>query len=62
MMEILKLLNESLELTLRNMWLKAIQKEIDKCNKLYDKADRQKYVAKKMMDRYNDLYPDDMIK
>lgn len=58
----IKILSESLELSVKKNWLKHINRAVDKYNKLNQKANVQSYVVRKLLDRYNELYPNDMIK
>lgn len=55
-----KLIKERFELFCRMRWLKAIDKEVDKYNYLTSKLNRQKYIIRAMMNRYNELYEGDL--
>lgn len=56
------LLKECFELFCRNNWLRVIRKEVDKYNKLCAKGKVSEHVISELIDRYNELYPNDMIK
>lgn len=58
----IKILSELLELSVKKNWIKHINRAVDKYNKLRQKANVQSYVVRKLVDRYNELYPNDMIK
>lgn len=58
----IKILSELIELSVKKNWLKHINKAVDKYNKLNQEANVQSYVVRKLVDRYNELYPNDMIK
>ena len=55
-----KLLKESFELFCRNIWLRTIDKECDKYNKLKSKLNRQQYVVNALVKRYKELYGEDL--
>ena len=55
-----ELLKQSFELWCKKRWLKAIDKEIDRYNNLYQKANRQHYVLSKMINRFNEIYGEDL--
>lgn len=52
----LDLIKELLKLRYKNMWLKTIDKEYRKCERLQDQARRQRQYVRRLMDRYNELY------
>lgn len=55
----IKILSELFELSVKKNWLKHINRAVDKYNKLNQKANVQSYVVRKLVDRYNELYPND---
>ena len=55
-----ELLKKSFELWCKKRWLKAIDKEIDRYNHLYQKTKRQYYVLSKMINRFNEIYGEDL--
>ena len=55
-----ELLKQSFELWCKNRWLKAIDKQINKYDNLRQKMERQYYVLRAMINRYNELYGDDL--
>ena len=55
-----ELLKQSFELWCKKRWLKAIDKEIDRYINLYQKANRQHYVLSKMINRFNEIYGEDL--
>lgn len=57
----IELIKEWFELTVKQNWLKHIDRAIDKYNKLKRKTDIQNHVVHKLVERYNELYPNDMI-
>ena len=60
--EMKKILKERFDLWIKMRWLKAINKEVDKYNKISNKAKRQSYVVHSMWQRFNELYPNKEIK
>ncbi len=58
----IKLLAEWFELLAKQNWLKHINRSADKYNRLNEKARTQAYVTRKLVERYNELYPNDKIK
>ena len=60
--EMKKILKERFDLWIKMRWLKAINKEVDKYNKISNKAKRQSYVVHSMWRRFNELYPNKEIK
>jgi hypothetical protein len=54
------LLKESFELFCKKNWLKTIDKECDKYNKLKVKLNRQQYVVNALVKRYAELYGEDL--
>ena len=55
-----ELLKESFELWRKKRWLKAIGKEIDRYNNLHNKTKRQYYVLSTMVNRFNEIYGEDL--
>lgn len=55
-----KLFKESFELFCKNNWLKTIDREYDKYNKLKSKLNRQQYVVNALVKRYKELYGEDL--
>ena len=53
-----ELLAKRYELWVRMLWLKTINKEVDKRNKAYEKYQRKAYVVKKLVEEYNRKYGD----
>ena len=51
-------LKEWFELWCKNRWLKIIDKEVNKMNKYCDLWKRKKFVVDKLVDKFNELYPD----
>lgn len=58
MKELKKMIKKSFDFWVRMRWLKMIDKEIEKRDKLWSKYSRQKYVASELFKRYCELYPD----
>ena len=64
-----KYINELFELIVKEHWLKVINKEVDKYNRINKKRNelgkKLKFQCKlinSLIDRYNELYKDDQIK
>ncbi len=55
-----ELLKRSFDLWVKKRWLKAIEKETDKCNKLSKKLLRQKYVLNSLLAEYMKIYGEDL--
>lgn len=55
-----KLLKESFGLFCKINWLRTIDKECNKYNKLKSKLNRQQYVVNKLVKRYKELYGEDL--
>ena len=62
MAELLKLIKETFELSVKMRWLKTINKEIDKCNKIKEQLDRQRYVVNSLLKEYMEIYGEDLRK
>lgn len=64
-----KYIHEAFELIVKEHWLKAINKEVDKYNRINQKRNElgkklnlQSQLINALIDRYNKLYKDDPIK
>ena len=55
-----ELLKQSFELWCKKRWLKAIDKQINKYDHLRQKMERQYYVLSAMINRYNEIYGEDL--
>ena len=55
-----ELLKQYFKLWCKERWLKAIDKQINKYDHLRQKMDRQYYVLREMINRYNEIYGDDL--
>jgi hypothetical protein len=55
-----ELLKRSFDLWVKKRWLKNIEKEIDKCNKLSKKLLLQKRVLNSLLDEYMKIYGEDL--
>ena len=55
-----ELLKQSFELWCNKRWLKAIDKQINKYDNLRQKMERQYYVLSAMINRYNEIYGDNL--
>ena len=55
-----ELLKQYFKLLCKERWLKAIDKQINKYDHLRQKMDRQYYVLSEMINRYNEIYGDDL--
>ena len=55
-----ELLKREFELFIKMRWLKTIDKESDKYNKLKSKLTRQRYVVNKLLERYTEIYGEDL--
>lgn len=51
-----ELIKRSFELFVKKRWLKTIDKEIDKYNKLKSKLFRQQYVVNSLLEEYRKKY------
>ena len=52
----LKLLKQSFDLWCKMRWLKTIDKECDKYNKLKRELDRSRHVISELLKEYNKIY------
>jgi hypothetical protein len=55
-----ELLKRSFELFAKKMWLKTIDKECDKYNKIRSKLSRQQYVVNSLLTEYKKIYGEDL--
>jgi hypothetical protein len=55
-----ELLKRSFELFVKNRWLKTIDKECDKYNKIKNKLSRQQYVVNSLFAEYKKIYGEDL--
>ena len=55
-----ELLRRSFELFVKNIWLKTIDKECDKYNKIKNKLSRQQYVVNSLLAEYKKKYGEDL--
>ena len=55
-----ELLKQSFELFVKNRWLKTIDKECDKYNKIKSKLSRQRYVVNSLLEEYKKIYGEDL--
>ena len=53
-------LKQYFELWCKKRWLKAIDKEINKYDHLRQKMEHQYHVLREMINRYNEIYGDDL--
>lgn len=54
------LLKQSFELFVQKRWLKTIETECDKYNKLKNKLSRQQHVVNSLLKEYNKIYNEDL--
>ena len=55
-----ELLKQSFELFAKTIWLKIIDKECDKYNKIKNKLSRQQYVINSLLVEYKKKYGEDL--
>ena len=55
------ILKEYFELWVKKRWLLFIERELIRQNNLRNRWKRQGYVVKRLVNRYNELYPDERI-
>lgn len=55
-----ELLKRSFELFVKNRWLKIIDKECDKYNKIKNELSRQQYVVNSLLAEYKKKYWEDL--
>ena len=58
MAELIHLIKESFELSVKMRWLKEIEKAIHKRQKLYEDYQRQGFVISELVKEFNKRYPD----
>ena len=56
------LIKRSFDVWVKMRWLKMIDKETDKYNKIEAKRKRQAYVVHSLWKRYNELYSNEKLK
>lgn len=56
------LIKRSFDVYVKMRWLKTIDKETDKYNKIEAKRKRQAYVVHSLWKRYNELYSNEKLK
>ena len=54
------MLKQSFELFVKKRWLKTIDKECDKYNKIKSKLSRQQYVVNSLLAEYKKIYGEDL--
>ena len=54
------MLKRTFELLVKKRWLKTIDKECDKYNKIKSKLSRQQYVVNALLERYKEIYGEDL--
>lgn len=59
---LIELIKRSFELWMKKRWLKTIDKEADKYNKLSAKLKRQQYIVNDLLKKYNQIYSPDELK
>ena len=55
-----ELLKQTFELFVKKRWLKTIDKECDKQNKIKSKLSRQQYVVNSLLAEYKKIYGEDL--
>ena len=55
-----ELLKHTFELFVKKRWLKTIDKEIEKYNKIKSKLFRQQHVVNSLLERYKESYGEDL--
>ena len=55
-----KLFARSCELLVRRRWLKTIDRECEKYNKLKSKLNQQRYIINGLVKKYNEIYGEDL--
>ena len=53
-----ELIKKSFDLWVKMRWLKMIEKETKKRDKLWSRYNRQKYVVSELLKEYFELYPE----
>ena len=62
MAELIKLIKESFDLSVKKRWIKEIQKAVDKQDKAHKDYCRHGIVVRELIKSYNEKYPDSKIK
>lgn len=57
----IELIKEWFEIIAKKNWLRIIDKEFDRYRVLYSKAKIQANTVNALVDKYNELYPDDKL-
>lgn len=57
----IELIKEWFEIIKKKNWLRIINKEYDRYRMIYSKAKIQANVVNTLVDKYNELYPDDKL-
>jgi transcription initiation factor TFIIIB Brf1 subunit/transcription initiation factor TFIIB len=60
MAELIRLLKESFELSVKMRWLKNIEKESDKYTKIKSKLTRQQHCVNALLEEYKKRYSEDL--
>jgi hypothetical protein len=55
--ELIRIINESIEIQAKKRWLRIIEKESRKGKKLLDKYYRQVYVVNRLLEEYVQRFP-----
>ena len=55
-----ELIKKSFELFVKKRWLRTIEKETDKYNKIKSKLFRQQYVVNSLLAEYKKIYGEDL--
>lgn len=55
------LLKRTFNIWCEKLWLKEIDKAVDRYKKAQSKADREYFVLKKLCERYNELYHSNLM-
>lgn len=56
----IELIKRTFDIWCKRNWLRVIDKEVDRYNKLNVKLKRQHFVVNELIRRYNDLYGEDL--
>lgn len=56
----LRLLKEFFQLSVKYNWLKNIDRECNKYNRLKQKTEMQRYIVNRMIKRYCEIYGEDL--
>lgn len=57
-----ELIKQNFKLWCQMRWIKMIDRESNKVLKLDGKTRRQRYVVQRLIERYNELFPDSKIR